>query len=526
MTLRTLATPLLVAALVLVSGTALAAVTGSPDISASFSDNTVAPGAETTVEVVLVNSGTIDSGSTSAALNSEVTTARGLTVRMNDGNAPISVQTNKQAVGSFPEGTTAVPFKISVDDDAKPGSYEVPVRIEYEHTDYVSTKDGTRDEKSVERTLRLTLRVSEQATFDVVDVQSSARVNSTGPVQVTVNNTGEEVARDAAVTIQSNSQDLSIGGAQTGTRFVDEWQPGEQRTFTYRIDAAESAQAGAYGVGLSVNFDDADGVRTNSTATTLGIPVFPEQSFSLGNVTTTLQAGEEGRLGATVTNTGDRAVENVVLTWESEHSNISPQETQYAVGDLGPGESKQVDFGVDVSENADAGPRQFDFVATYRAPDGDRASSDVMEARAEVAGSTDEFSVTTTNTTVDAGQDTTIELTVTNEKDERLTDISAKLFADSPISVTDDEAYVSGLDPGESATIKFGVTASGDALAKDYPVSVDFQYEEPDGDTPISDTYRVPITVTEPSGDGLPLSAIAGIALVAVIAIGGYVRFR
>jgi len=179
-----------------------------------------------------------------------------------------------------------------------------------------------------------------------------------------------------------------------------------------------------------------------------------------------------------------------------------------------------------VSDNANAGPRQFDFVATYRNSEDDRRESDTLEIRQSVDGSADEFIVETTNASVNVGGSSTLEMTITNDAGQRLTDIEAKLFAESPISVSDDQAYVDSLDQGESTTIEFGISASGAAMTKSYPVSVDFQYEEPDGDTPVSDTYRLPVSVTNSGGGSSPLTAIIGVALVAALAIGGYFRFR
>jgi uncharacterized membrane protein len=118
-------------------------------------------------------------------------------------------------------------------------------------------------------------------------------------------------------------------------------------------------------------------------------------------------------------------------------------------------------------------------------------------------------------------------MTIENAGDERLTDISAKLFADSPISANDDESFVSELDPGESRTLTFSISAAGGALEKTYPVSMDFQYDEADGDTVTSDTYSIPVEVEQPSGGGGPsLTLIGGGLLLVVVAIGGYVRFR
>ncbi|AJF26206.1 COG1361 S-layer family protein [Haloarcula sp. KBTZ06] len=638
---RTLLT-LAVVALLMASGTAIAAVTGSPDFDATFVDNTVTPGEETTLDVVLVNSGTIDSGSsTQGVQSSEVTTARGTTVKVNDGDAPITVTTSKQAVGSVPEGKTQpISFDISVADDASPGSYTVPVIVEYEYTSYISESDGARDEETTTERIELELDIDDDAAFDVVSVDSDARVDSTGTVAVTVENTGDEPARESSVTLKSTNSELTVGGDASSSRFIDTWEAGEQRTLRYRVGASGDTRAEPYQFDLQVDFDDTDGVRKSTTASSLGItpdpeqtftvestdsdvavgdsgtynvtlrndgPVTvsdatvslatqntaitfgqsestsqfvgswepgetrtvsvdasasddaktqsyalsasvsyddpegdagvaddislgltpePEQSFAMGDVESTLQAGDDGTIEASLTNTGDRTVRNVVLNWASTHDNISPKETQYAVGDLEPGESTTVSFDADVSDNANSGPRQFDFVANYRNSEGDQRESDTLEIRQSVDGSADEFIVETTNASVDVGGSSTLEVTITNDAGERLTDIEAKLFAESPISVSDDQAYVDSLDQGESTTIEFGISASGAAMTKNYPVSVDFQYEEPDGDTPVSDTYRLPVSVTNSGGGSSPLTAIIGVALVAALAIGGYFRFR
>jgi len=634
---------LAVAVVVIASGTAAAAVTGSPDIDVTLSDDTISPGEETTLEVVLVNSGELDSGSAqNPSLNSEVTTARGLTVNLNSGGSPISVTTSEQSLGNLPEGSpTTVTFEISVDEDAEPGSYSVPVRLNYDYYSFVSESEGTRDEESVQRTENVDVEVSDDATFDVTNVNSSARVGSTGDVAITVENTGETAANDSVITLTSQNEELSIGGSGQSSRYVDSWEPGEERTFQYRVGATSNAESEAYEFGLSVAFDDPDGVREESVSSSVGIAPDPEQTFSvvntstgvavgntgtyeltlrndgpiavsdstvsvasqsgditfgdagsttqyvgewepgetrtitvdptvsgdaevrtyalstsvqyedsegdadsddnisiglqpapeqtftLSDVETTLRAGEDGTLNATLTNDGDRTAENVVLNWESDHSNLSPQETQYAVGTLEPGETTTVSFGVDASDSARAGPRQFDFVAAYRDDAGDRQESDTIEIQAQVDGSRDEFDIEPVNTTIAAGETGNIDITITNTREIPLTDISAQLFADSPISTEDDEGFVSGLGPGESTTMTFSVSAEGSALQKTYPLSLDFQYEEPDGDTPVSDTYRVPVEVTTSGGGGgLPLVAIGAVLFVIVLAAGGYSRFR
>jgi len=631
---------LAVVGITVTSGTATAAVLGSPDIVATLEDDTVAPGEQKTIEISLVNSGELDSGSArNPALNNEVTTAKGLTVSLGSGDAPISVKNSKRSLGTLQAGPKAtVPFDISVDEDASSGTYEAQLRLNYKHTSYISEGTGARDEDKITRTVDIEIDVTDDATFNVTDIDSNARVGSTGTVAVSVENTGDSSARNAAVTLESQNQDLTVSGGAATSRFVDKWDPGEVRTFNYRVSSAEAAEPEPYGFELSVAFDNEEGLRTQSVAQSVAVAPDPEQRFSVvnssssvavsntgtyevqlrntgpltvndasvtfvsqnaditfgksssttayvgawepgevrtvrvdttaspdaedrsyalsanvqyddqegdtstyddvplsfspapeqnfgvSNIEASLQAGEDGSLSATLTNTGTRDVENVVVAWESQQSTLSPKESQYAVGDLDAGESANFSFGVDVSNSAEAGARQFDFGVSYRDDNGDRVEADTLEVRSEVAGSQDEFDIEIQNSTLGVGQDRSITFTITNTKDKTLTSIEGKAFVNDPLSSSDDETFIAELAPGESETVSVQLSAGSDALDKTYPLNLDFQYETPDGEKRVSDTYSLPIDVTDQSGNGgTPLWLIGGIGLLAVV--GGVVWY-
>ncbi|WP_423999238.1 COG1361 S-layer family protein [Haloarcula salina] len=616
------------------SGTAVAAVTGSPDIEVALADNTVSPGEETTLDVVLSNNGELDSGSsTNPSLNSEVTTARGLTVDVKDEDAPISITTSRQLTGDLATGSPrTVSFDISVDDDAKSDTYRVPVRLKYDHYSYISEGTSARDYESASRTKYVTVRVTDDATFDVVDVDSSARVGSTGSVELTVQNTGESAASDAAVTLQTQNSEFTVGDGEQSSRFVDSWATGENRTFQYRIGASSDAEPEPYNFELSVAFDDADGVRTEPVGNTVGIAPAPEQSFavvdtssavavgntgefeltlrndgpvtvddasvtvtaqssditfgeasstsqfvgewspgevrtvtvdatagsnaevrsyalsasvqyddpegdagtddtlslgietapkqtfSLSDVSGTLQAGQDGTLEATLVNDGPRTVENAVVNWESDHASLSPQGTQYAVGTLEPGESTTVDFGVDASDSARQGARQFDFTVGYEDDNGDQQTSDTLSVQSDVAASEDEFDLAVADRTIAVGNSRVVSVEVTNNLDETVSDVEARLFADDPLSISGtDTSYIESLEPGESATLAFEVSAASSATAgSTYPMSFDFRYTDSDGNTHLSDTFRKPVDAAPQTGGGLPVPLILGLGAAVI----------
>ena len=636
---------LVVIGITLVSGTVIGSpttsVVGSPDIMATLDDNTVTPGEQKSIEISLVNTGDLDSGSAqNPALNNEVTTAKGLTVSLESSDAPISVKNSKRSLGRLEAGPKmTVPFDISVDEDASPGTYDAQLRLEYEYINEIDEITGSRDENRETQTVAIEIDVTDDATFSVTNINSSARVGSTGTVAVSVENTGESPARSASVTLKSQNQELMLSGGNTASRFINKWEIGEIRTFNYRVSSPETAQPEPYEFSLSVAFDTEEGLRTQSVAQSvavepdpeqrflvvnstsavavsntgtyevqlrntgpltvddasvtfisnnaditfgesssttayvgawapgevrtlrvdttaspdsedrsyalsanvqyddqegdtstyddvkLSLSPAPEQNFDVSNIVTSLQAGEDGSLSATLINTGERDIENVVIAWESQQSTLSPKESQYAIGDLDGGESANFSFGVDVSNSAEAGPRQFDFGVSYRDDNGDRVEADTVEVRSEVVGSRDEFDIEIQNSTLGMGQDRSVTVTIINRKNNTLTSIEGKASVNDPLSSSDDETFITELAPGESETVSVQLSAGSDALEKTYPLNIDFQYETPDGETRVSDTYSLPIEVTGQSGDGgTPLWLIGSFGLLAIIGVGVWYR--
>ena len=280
---------------------------------------------------------------------------------------------------------------------------------------------------------------------------------------------------------------------------------------------------------VTVAYEDVEGDPGQSGTLQFGLRPGAERTaeFAASNVSSTLRVGAEGKLGGTITNTGEERASNVVVVFESQTQNVSPLEREYSVGSLDPGESTTFEFDVEVSDAADSGPRQFTLRPTYRNTDDEQVQGESFDVRERVRPARDVFGVTVDGASVTRGGSTVLNVTVTNNANETVDDISGQLFADSPISVTDSDAFASELGAGESTTLKFEISAGGGALAKAYPVEIDFQYDEADGDRKISDTYKLAVDVTEDEGGGgSPLPMVLGAVLVVVVVLGGIVAYR
>lgn len=637
----------LVALLVAAPAVGIAAaqdIEGHPEISVSVPDNEVQPGDETTLGITVINDGNVTTGSVqNAQLENRVTTARAVRVSIEDDHdAPITVHTNEQPIASLPDGSSAqTQFRISVDGDAEPGTYQLPVEVTYNYIADIDTGSSEYNRTQTTETIDASLVVEESPEFSVVGVDSNARVGATGTVGLTLRNTGSEAANNASVTLTSRNGDLTVGQAEAASRYVDgSWEPGEERTIDYRVSAAESAshqryalsaqvayenengqsgQSDSLSLGITpderqaftvvsadnavsvggdgpvnvtirndgpipvrdasvtissesgdvvfgesasasqyvgswdvnatrtvqveatatqnaeernytlqatVDYEDREGDQGQSRALQFGMRPGPEIEFETSDVASDLRVGEEGTLTGTLTNAGGQRAENVVVVFDTDNQNISPREREYSVGTLAPGESSTFEFDVEISESADAGPRRFTFHTEYRDRDGDQRQGESFDVRQDVGQQRSVFDVSVSNATVERGAQSRLEVAVTNAGNETFTDISAQLFADDPITVDDEEAFVDRLEPGETTTIVFEISAGGGALTKAYPVEMDFQYDDEDGDTKLSDTYRRSVDVTEPEDDGGPPLLLIGVGvLVLLIAAAGYVRY-
>ena len=503
------------------------AVVGHPVLSASSPTGPVTPGEETTLQVTILNAGNVESGSLqNPTLTQRVTTARALNVTVAAGDAPIEVLGGTRAVGSLPEGATPpLSIPISVDENADPGTYTVPVTATYTYTEEIGDR-GQEEEVNVTKDLSVRLRIDPGVRFEIQDVDSGARLGTTGTVDVTIRNTGGAQARDASLALTSQAADLALGQSASSSRYVGVVDPGESKTVPFEVTAAPTATTQRYAMQATGRYEDEDGVPASTTPLSLGVTPLPEQSFSVGNVSSDLQVGAEGTLEGTITNAGETDAENLVVTFTSQQPTVTPIETEYPVGNLTAGESAGFGFPIEISEAAEAGPKQFSLVATYRDDEGDKRRSDAIDVRAQVARDTPTFALGVDGASVEAGGSTEFRVTVTNAGNEPVSDVSAKLFANDPLSTTDSEAYVDELGAGESTKLTFGVGAGGGALAKTYPLEMDFQYDDADGDTITSQTYRVPIDVTASEGGGIPIAFVAvPLVGVGIAAWWGYRRY-
>ncbi|AKH98530.1 S-layer protein [Halanaeroarchaeum sulfurireducens] len=499
-------------------------VQGDPELDVYLPQETVLPGEKTELELRVANEGDMTFGTPDS--RPAATTAHNVLVEA-EAEEPLAVETGETPIGAVTEDKPgSAPIVLTIPEGTEPGTYEIDVDLEYTYANVYDLGSNAVDDKtrSVTRTVEIT--VDDAPRFAVENVTPDVHIGERGSMAVTLANTGSQPASDVRMTLESSSGKFLFGESKAGTTRVGSIAPGENATLTYDVAVQSSASVRDFDLSGTVLYTDPDGIMGKHDGLSAGVTPLSEQTFTIDTRESTLRVGEEGELHGTVTNTGPVAANDVVVQFAEEAQTIVPVVRSVSVGTLEPGASADFTLPIEVTTEGKAVPNTFDMLVTYRNVDNEKRAYEDVSTSAEIEPRRDQFSIEVAEPTITAGETRTLQVTMQNELDETVSDVELKMFVDDPLDSSEDEAFVSSLKPGESATATVTLSAGGDAVAKSYPASFDVRYDDADGTSQLSETMRVPISVTESESSGLPITPI-GIAIALLILLaGGYWYWR
>jgi uncharacterized repeat protein (TIGR01451 family) len=546
---------LLLIVAIIFSGAAYAQTTGSPTFDVYTSDNVAEPGEETIITTTIENEGEI-TGDGDDIEEATVTEARGVSAELDSGDAPVSVDSGEAQLGSVSQEQTATEsFDITVDGDATPGTYQLPIELTYTYTPEVDGDDEA-DEVTTTETLTTEIEIDESSQFAIDGATSGVSAGESAESTIDITNTGPNNASEAVVTLDAPDSNLAITSQSTDI-YIGDWGAGETQAIDFVTELDEDALPQDYTIYATVEYlDESDNERTSRQLRT-AIPTSEGQDFSVDSVESDLWVGEDGEVSGEITNQGPNQVDNVVLLLSDGGGeeidilgdigegpgvtlgeNVEPRETQYSVGTLDSGEIAQFSFPLAVSSEAEAGPREAEVTARYRTTGGDVQTSDPLDLSVDIGEERDIFTVgsqdsetsdegdeTGTETegtetdepTFDPGETSTLEIAVTNDHNETLSNVRAQTFTDDPLGIAEDEVFIPEIEPGETEVLQFDLEVDEGADPQTYPVEIDFQYDDEENTDQLSETYRTPVTVTEPADDGLSWVLVVVIGIIVLL---------
>lgn len=370
-------------------------VDSSPDFDANLVEEQVSPGEEVRVSVVLTNRGeivafeSVDEPATAVETNEsekefayevDATEARALTATIRGGNGLTVIGGTSAASGTVRSGeSVTLPFTLRVDRFTEPGLRNLPLEVRYRYL-----KDAAVDFENgqyepafhyVERVQRfnLTVRVEERAVLTVTDidvVDGAAGAGRRATLMVQYRNDGTETATGAEARLLSS--DPLVNGSTGG--WLGTLAPGEEATATYRVEFGEEAPPGPAGLSTEVTYEDEGGNEV--TAPSVSIPVELERfspRFSASS-NGSLPIGGDGTVTLTVENLmeGTAAEAEAILHPQDP---FSSEEPRAYLGDIGPGESVETRFRLQLEDETLAKQYPLRYTLEYLDEDGRRHRS-------------------------------------------------------------------------------------------------------------------------------------------------------
>ncbi len=493
---------------------------GDPDLEAYAPDPTLTPGTASTLTIQIANDATTRYDSPPE--RARVTTARNVVVELDAGDAPLTVETGEHSVGSITETEPrSVPFAVDVPEDAEPGTYEVDVEMTYSYTSFRRPGTG-ENERTYTVTETVDVEIDDAPQFRLTTADDSRlQVGESGPFAVTVENVGGETARNVAVSLTSASSMVGFDGGQSDVARVDELAPGETAEVTYEAGVKPDAPVRQYELDGAVRYTDPQGINGRDDDLSIGVEPAAEQDFSLDLVGGTLRVDQEGAVTVRVTNNGPRVAADVAIDFAREYPTLRLLEGSVSAGTLESGESATVRLPVAATRDAEAVEKSLDMRVQYRTAADEQRYDDDVSLVTPIAPRRDDFRVSVSDPTIGVDSSRLIEVEVTNNRNQTLTDIEASLGTSDPLDSDDDDGYIGSLDPGESATLTFELAATADANPKTYAASIDFAYEDERGKSMMSDAYQIPITVE--SNDGAGLFSVLPLVALGLLGVGATV---
>jgi hypothetical protein len=328
-------------------------------------------------------------------------------------------------------------------------------------------------------------------------------------------------AGDAPLVIKSDPQ--MLGDLKGGSSV--------NAVFTTKINS--DAPAGTYLVPVQINYTylytaDQYGFDTieytyKTQNIILYIPIKIKSEVSIDVLSATpehLNVGTEGYIDMKIKNTGsETGTKSIVKILRNGNSPILPTDSSVYIGDFPVGSTADCRYKVSVSSDAQKQTYPVDVVVVSQNNEGDFVTSRSDTVGIPVGGKVD-FAIVSPPAEMNPGNKKVITVEYKNTGDTTVYSSQARISAVDPFTSNDDIAYIGDLQPGESRTVSYVMSVDRSATIKEYGLDSEIRYRDSLDNTYISDTLKVRVDVTAPTGITTILSNPIYLAIVIALIIG------
>ncbi len=232
-----------------------------------------------------------------------------------------------------------------------------------------------------------------------------------------------------------------------------------------------------------------------------------------------LNAGSQGWLNLKIRNIGPENGEMAsVKLIRNGNSPLIPEDSTRFIGTFPSGAEIDCRFKITALQDAVRQSYPVDVVITSTNREGT-----IVTSRAETVGVPVNgriiFTVTSPVPEIPQGAARAIEVRYRNDGDVTVYSAEARLDPHDPLIITDSNAFLGDLEPGQTAIARYEITSDTEAVPETYTFDSSIRFRDAFGNSQMSDTVPVQITVvpaTQGSSAGL-IALAGGIGVVIVL---------
>lgn len=420
--------------------------------------------------------------------------------------------------GSY-NGATPFDYKLHIPKNINAGTYTLDVYASYQ------TVGPTGEEVSATSTMPLSFYVKGTPNLRFTANPSSAiSPGSQSTVSIAVLNVGTDNATNVSISVLNSRNFSAVGAANFSLGTIS-----PQKTATAQAILLANSTVGQGSSSFPILVSYNTGYNTNTVTYMQNVPV----TVSLGNpdlvvgitsaTPASLYAGTNQTLTFSVQNTGSGAAKNVTLSLVS-NPNITAgnSASKIYVGSIAAGSSATATMFITANKNDNKQKYSLPIQLTYQNANYNVTTNKTVQVPITLQ-SIAQFNVTSISGTLAAGATyVPVTVTVKNMGNAAAQSITFTMQTIYPISQVNPNAYLSSLQPGQTANVTFDVNVDSQASPGQYPITLYEQWTQSTGTTnqqySASQNYYAEVTGGS-GGITLIIEIIIAVIVIAVLYI-------
>lgn len=307
-----------------------------------------------------------------------LTEVKDLQIRLSSRDANVYVTAGRNNLGTLSAASTSsAAFAIKARDSAIPGTYILEAVGSYEY--------GNGEDGNFKLSIPIAVAYRSALEISAADIQITPGATETLPL--TIQNSGKGVIRDIIVGLSAATD--YVYPIENVRNSITEIAAGESEGVTFNIRASDSAPIGIQPTTVLVTYTDAGGSTQTDSQSIAVTVVGPGTEVLVNDIESDLEPGRVGEVVLRIMNVGDVDLADLYVMIETPEVLSIKGVNERMISGIPVGETRDVTFEFDVSQDAEARPVDGTLDITYRRASGKKQITESKTIGIDIKGSVD-----------------------------------------------------------------------------------------------------------------------------------------